>query len=48
MRQTRHQIEQRVQHETGLIPSFRENMPLATIMIDVSKSDEELLSEMNS
>lgn len=48
MKNTRIQLEHKIQQETGLIHSFRENMPLATIIIDVSKSDEELLKEMNS
>jgi lipid II:glycine glycyltransferase (peptidoglycan interpeptide bridge formation enzyme) len=48
MKTTREKIEQRLYHDTGLIPSFRENMPLATIIIDTSKDDETLLKEMNS
>lgn len=35
-----------IQHD--LRPSFRENMPLSTIIIDTTKSDDILLSEMNS
>ena len=42
MRQTRIELEGKLQRETGLIPSFRENMPLATVMIDVTKSNQEL------
>ena len=48
MRQTRLQLEHRLHQETGLVPSFRENMPLATVIIDVTKSDAELLQDMNS
>ncbi len=48
MRKTRQKVEQWLYDETGLIPSFRENMPLATIIIDTSKDDETLLKEMNS
>ena len=48
MRATRHKLEQWLQHQTGLIPSFRENMPLATVVIDTSKHDDDLLNEMNS
>ena len=48
MRDTRIKLESRLEHQAGLIPSFRENMPLATVVIDTSKTDEELLNEMNS
>lgn len=48
MRETRLQLQHWIQQETWLIPSFRENMPLATVLIDVTKSDEELLHDMNS
>lgn len=48
MRTTRLRLEQRLEQETGLIKSFRENMPLATIIIDTSKDNETLLKEMNS
>jgi lipid II:glycine glycyltransferase (peptidoglycan interpeptide bridge formation enzyme) len=48
MRITRQKIEDRLYHDTGLVTSFRENMPLATIIIDTNKSDETLLKEMNS
>jgi lipid II:glycine glycyltransferase (peptidoglycan interpeptide bridge formation enzyme) len=48
MRKTRQKVEQRLYDETGLIPSFRENMPLATIIIDTDKDDKTLLQEMNS
>lgn len=48
MRTTREKIEQRLYHDTGLVKSFRENMPLSTIIIDTSKDDETLLKEMNS
>jgi lipid II:glycine glycyltransferase (peptidoglycan interpeptide bridge formation enzyme) len=32
----------------GLTASFRENMPLSNIIYDVTKTDEQLMSEMNS
>lgn len=48
MQQTRQRIEQWLRDETGLVPSFRENMPLANVIIDVSKDDNALLKEMNS
>ena len=48
MRTTRLRLEERLEQETGLIKSFRENMPLATIIIDTSKDNETLLKEMNS
>lgn len=48
MRTTRLKLEQWIDIQTGLIPSFRENMPLATVVIDTSKDDETLLNEMNS
>ena len=48
MQQTRQRIERWLQEETGLVPSFRENMPLANIIIDISKDDTALLKEMNS
>ncbi len=48
MKTTRQKLEDRLYVEAWLIPSFRENMPLATIIIDTSKSDEVLLKEMNS
>lgn len=34
--------------ETGMKVAFKENMPQSTITIKLAKSDEELLSEMNS
>lgn len=34
--------------ETPLKLAFKENMPQTTIMINLGKSDEQLLSEMNS
>lgn len=48
MKKTREKIENRMRNHTGMIPSFRENMPLSTIIIDTTKSDEVLLKEMNS
>lgn len=48
MRTTRQKLESRLHHETGLIASFRENMPLATVVIETNKSDAELLNDMNS
>lgn len=48
MRKTRHKIEDRLYYDTWLVTSFRENMPLSTIIIDTSKDDETLLKEMNS
>ena len=37
-----------IHKETPLKLAFKENMPQTTIMINLSKSDEQLLSEMNS
>lgn len=37
-----------ITQETGLALSFKENMPQSTIMIQLEKSDETLLKEMNS
>ena len=48
MRTTRLKLEQWMYTQTGLIPSFRENMPLATVVIDTNKDDQTLLNEMNS
>lgn len=48
MRTTREKLEQWLCQETGLVPSFRENMPLATVVIDTSKDDDALLNDMNS
>ncbi len=48
MRDMRIELQQKITRETGLVQSFRENMPLATIVIDVTKSNDELLGEMNS
>ena len=48
MRTTRLKLEQWIHTQTGLKTSFRENMPLATVVIDTSKDDATLLNEMNS
>jgi len=48
MRKARLTLQDQLIVEHALQPSFRENMPLATIMINTQKTDEELLSEMNS
>lgn len=37
-----------VTKETGMKLAFKENMPQSTITIKLAKSDEELLTEMNS
>jgi hypothetical protein len=37
-----------IKKETPLKISFKENMPQTTIMINLKKSDEELLKEMNN
>lgn len=48
MRPGRKALEHKLQQETALVPSFRENMPLSTIIIDVTKTDEALLQDMSS
>ena len=37
-----------IKKETGLKVSFKENMPQTTILINLKKTDEELLKEMNN
>lgn len=41
-------VQSQLKNQYQLIPSFRENMSLATVIIDTNKSDEELLKYMNS
>lgn len=48
MKNMRLSIREWIRRETGMIPSFRENMPEANIVYDITKSDEQLLEEMNS
>ena len=48
MRQMRLNIRQEITQAYGLEVSFRENMPQANIIYDITKSDEDLIKEMNS
>ena len=48
MRDMRLQIRKQMQETYWLETAFRENMPQANIVYDITKSDEELMSEMNS
>lgn len=48
VKNTRLNINEQFKTNHNLIPSFRENMPLATVVIDTTKSDQDLLWEMNS
>lgn len=47
MRRMRLETEEYIYKTYGLQKSFRENMPLSNIVYDVTKSDEELIAEMN-
>ncbi len=44
----REELQQQLDLQASLVPSFRENMPLSTILIDTKKTDEEFLEGMNS
>ncbi len=48
VRSMRLQTRKLIQKQSGLTLSFKENMPQSTIMISLSKNDEQLLKEMNS
>ena len=48
VRSMREHTRKLIHKETPLKLAFKENMPQTTIMINLSKSDEQLLSEMNS
>lgn len=48
MREMRLSIRRRITQSTGMRLSVRENMPQANIVYMINKSDEKLLSEMNS
>ncbi|HOG15256.1 MAG TPA: peptidoglycan bridge formation glycyltransferase FemA/FemB family protein [Candidatus Absconditabacterales bacterium] len=48
MKEIRLQVRQQMKELYGLETAFRENMPQANIVYDITKSDEELMSEMNS
>ncbi len=48
MRQKRLNIRQEITDDYWLQVAFRENMPQANIIYDITKSDEELIKEMNS
>jgi len=48
MKNMRLSIREWVRHGSWLKPSFKENMPEANIVYDITKSDEQLLDEMNS
>jgi len=47
MREIRLGLRKNLCSKYGLKSSFRENMPQAGIIYDVTKSDEELLKDMN-
>lgn len=48
MRTMRLNIREQMKQKYHLVEAFRENMPQSTIIFDISKSNEELLNEMNS
>jgi lipid II:glycine glycyltransferase (peptidoglycan interpeptide bridge formation enzyme) len=48
MRQMRLNVQKFMRKHYGLKVAFRENMPSSDIIIDISKTDEQLLNEMNS
>ena len=48
VRSMRMRTRKMIKKETGLKVSFKENMPQTTIMINLKKTDEELLKEMNN
>lgn len=48
MRQMRINLQEYLCTHYGLQVAFRENMPNSDIIIDVSKTDEQLIDEMNS
>ncbi len=47
MRRMRLSTQNYMEMVYGIRPSFRENMPLSNIIYDVTKTDEELIAEMN-
>ena len=48
MRETRQQLQKYMNKEYKFETSFRENMPQSTIIYDIQKTDDELLSQMHS
>jgi len=48
IRTQRLDLQDRLANDYGLCPSFRENMPQSNIIYDVTKTDEQLMAEMNS
>jgi hypothetical protein len=48
MRAMRLNLRQEITNDFGLKVAFRENMPQANIIYDITKSDEELMKDMNS
>ncbi len=48
MREMRLWIREQIKENYWLETAFRENMPQANIVYDITKTDEELMSEMNS
>ncbi len=48
MKQMRLNLQKFIGETYGVKTAFRENMPQSDIIIDLSKTDEQLLSEMNS
>lgn len=48
IREMRLNIRKQIQNDYWLELAFRENMPQANIVYDITKSDEELMKEMNS
>jgi hypothetical protein len=47
MKEFRIGLQKVLQIDYKLMPAFRENMPTAGIIYDTTKSDEELLKDMN-
>ena len=47
MKECRGELQNNFQVNYNITPAFRENMPTASIVYDVTKSDEELLKDMH-
>lgn len=47
MKECRSELQKNLQLDYGVTSAFRENMPTASIIYDLTKSDEELLKDMN-
>lgn len=48
MREMRLKVQKQIKKDFNLKVAFRENMPLANIIYDIKRSDEELVKDMNS